>query len=205
MKCVHDRSNTLALMCAFLLIALFPMSGCAGEVERRWSEEVEIGDGKIIEVDRYVKFSESNSVSGDAYSSTARESTLNFKGEFAGVPTWSVPLVPILLYHDATTAQWVIVATTSNCDTWYERGGPVPPYWEYRLSADKWTQSPLSESSKGRKTNLFFDYEPDLPEKKISASLKRQVIQRNSFAKKYLSIEGGLKSRCGYAPPQSKE
>lgn len=179
-----------------LLLALLPASGCTGEVERRWTEEVEVDDGKDIEVDRYVRFTESNSISGDAYSSTNLASTLRFKGELSELPTWSVPLVPVLLYRDMKTSEWVIVAVTSSCEVWADRGSPVPPYWEFRLINGKWNEHPLSQASIGRKTNLFFDYEPDLPTHKISVAVKKQVIRRNDFGKKYLSIVGDMTRPC---------
>jgi hypothetical protein len=80
------------------------------------------------------------------------------------------------------------VATTSNCDTWYEKGGPVPPYWEYRLTGAQWRQSKLSEASLGRKSNLFFNYEPKLPARTLTRQIKDKVIKSNAFAVDYLSI-----------------
>jgi hypothetical protein len=176
---------------------LLPLSGCAGEVERRWSEEVELDGGKSIVIDRYVKFSQSNSLAGDAYSSTDFESKLVFKDELTALPSWDIALVPIVLDQDPETHEWVIVATTSNCDTWYEKGGPVPPYWEYRLSGDRWIpQKKLSEASIGRKTNRFFNYEPDLPARRLSRQLKAEILRKNDFAKKYLSVVGDMKRTC---------
>jgi hypothetical protein len=192
----QQRQPYVRALFGALFLALLPMSGCAGEFERRWTEEVELDDGKVIEVSRYVKFTESNSISGDAYSSTGLESTLNFKGEFSELPTWSVPLVPILLYRDMTKSEWVIVATTSNCDTWYDHGSPVPPYWEYRLKNGKWSESKLSMSSIGRATNLFFDFEPSLPARRMSVDIKNRWLSAHDFAKDYLKIEADIKVNC---------
>jgi hypothetical protein len=179
-----------------LLLVMIPLTGCSGEVERRWSEDVAIEGGKNIVIERYVKFTESASISGSAYSSAMLDSSLSFTGQMADLPAWKITLVPILLYRDSTTHEWVIVATTSNCDTWYQNGGPVPPYWEYRLVGSQWQQSKLSEASIGRKTNLFFDYEPKLPAKKLTPAMKADVVRNNTFEKKYLSIVGDLKRDC---------
>jgi hypothetical protein len=183
-----------------LLLCLLPLNGCAGEVDRSWSEEVALDGGKVITIDRHVKFRESNSFAGDAHNSTDIESTLSFTGDLYSLPAWKVALVPVLLYSNETTHEWVIVATTSNCDTWYQKGGPVPPYWEYRLTGGQWQESRLSEASLGRKTNLFFNYEPQLPTPTLTRPIKDKVIKSNAFAEKYLSIVAELKSKCGYAP-----
>jgi len=187
-------------ICSLILwtLAVAPTSGCTGYVERKWSEEVVLDDGSIIVVDRYVKFQESNSPAGDAYNSTNIKGTLAFTGKQAELPKWDVPLTPIVLYRDVQPEEWVIVATTSNCDTWYERGRPEPPYWEFRLRNGKWTTSQLSDTSIGRKTNLFFGYEPNLPAKRIGVELKTQILANNDFAAKYRSVVADLKSRCGY-------
>jgi hypothetical protein len=98
--------------------------------------------------------------------------------------------------RDLALNEWVIVATTSNCEVWEERGQPEPPYWEYRLRAGKWVQVELSELSKGQETNLFFAYEPALPSKKLTLEAKKQVLLTHDFVKKYLSIVPDLKTRC---------
>lgn len=185
-----------ALLSMLVTILLAPMAGCAGEIERRWSEDVVLPDGSVVAIDRYVKFKESNAPGGDAYSSTDLRSTLALKGEQSAIATWEGPLVPLVLYRNQAAGEWVIVATTSNCDTWFERGSPVPPYWEFRLKSGKWEPSKLSELSLGLKTNLFFDYEPASPPKQISQATKLQIIQKNEFAKKYLSIDAAVKAKC---------
>lgn len=191
---VRAAASTHALR-SLVFLSLISLTGCSGEVERRWSEEVEFEGGKTLVIERYVKFSESNSFAGDAYSSTALESKLAFTDELSALPSWDVTLVPILLYQDAATSEWVIVAT--NCDTWYQKGGPVPPYWEYRLKSGGWQlQAKLSEASIGRKTNLFFNYEPELPARKITRQQKVEVLKSRNFEKKYLGIIGGLKRDC---------
>jgi hypothetical protein len=173
------------LICALLLSPLFT-SGCTGEI-RRWSEEVGLDDGSVIVVDRYAKFRESNSLAGDAYSSTGLNSRLSFREDLSSLTPWEFPLVPLLLYRDAAANEWVVVATTYSCDVWAERGQPVPPYWEFRLKGREWIQTELSQVSIGRRTNLFFDYEPSLPASKLSRELKETIIKKSDFAKDYLN------------------
>jgi hypothetical protein len=177
----------------FLAISLVPLDGCAGTTDRRWSEEVLLSDGSVIVVDRFVKFQSSNSLAGDAYSSTDLKSTLTFTKKLSSTAAWDAPLVPIVLYRDETTKELVIVATTGNCDTWYQLGSPVPPYWEYRLQGNKWIKMKTVESSFGRKANLFFNYESALPAQMITSDIKDHVIASHDFAKDFLSVDQGAK------------
>jgi hypothetical protein len=65
-----------ALCSAIMIVALVPVGGCAGVVDRSWSEEVELEGGQVITIDRYVKFQESSSIAGDVHSSVDLESSL---------------------------------------------------------------------------------------------------------------------------------
>jgi hypothetical protein len=176
--------------------AIVPSGGCADVVERRWSEVVDIGSGKTIVVDRSVHFRGSNSLSGDAYSSTNLSSKLVFTNDLSNLPPWEGPLVALVLYFDESAGEWVVVAATYSCDTWAELGSPAPPYWEYRLKGGKWTLTPLSENSLGRESNLFFHFEPPLPSNYLSLELKAQVLQKNHFAREYRGIWRDSKSNC---------
>jgi hypothetical protein len=186
------------LLCAVLTaMVLAALEGCSGIADRGWSEEVDLDDGQLLVIDRYVKFQSSHSIAGDAHSSTDLESTLAFPKSL-GLATWSAPLVPILLYRDPAANEWVIVATTSNCDTWYLEGKPEPPYWEFRHQSGKWLRSRVSGASIGRKTNLFFDFRPSLPARKISRELKAYVLGSKDYAKKYLSVDATVTTNCNY-------
>lgn len=178
-----------------LMVSLLLMEGC-GKVSRKWSEEVALDDGAVITIDRYVKFEESNSLAGDAYSAREIKSTLAFQQGHKETAIWDAPLVPILLYFEVGAKEWVVVATTSDCDAWVELGQPIPPYWEYRLTGGKWVQAKLSPESLGRKTNLFFNYDPSLPARHLSREIKDQVLRRHDFAEEYLHVSAELKTNC---------
>lgn len=164
---------------AFLLGVLATVSGCGflfGDQERSWSEDVELDDGSVITIQRYVKFEESNSWSGDAYNATETRATLAFTGKLASLPTWEVALMPLVLYRDTATSEWVLVAKTSSCDVWDARGQPFPPYWEYRLDGNVWRERPLSSNSKGRATNLFINYTAEKVNRHIDIQLKKRLM-----------------------------
>jgi hypothetical protein len=181
---------------AFVAIAIVLVIGCSGEVERRWSEEVALDDGETIVVERYVRFRESNSLAGDAYSSNLLAATLTAPEAKPKMQTWDVPLVPLVLYRDASSYEWVVVATTHSCDDWAKRGSPTPPYWEFRFVDGGWVQVPLSSASIGRKTNLFFDYEPSLPARHLTNETKVAINSRGGFGRDYLSVLAEGRSGC---------
>jgi hypothetical protein len=112
----------------------------------------------MITIERYVRFKIENTWAGDVPSAIDQRASLSFTGDLEDLPTWSVALAPQVLYRDAQTNEWVIVASSDRCEAWYARGKPFPPYWEYRLVGQRWVERPLSESSMGLASNLFLDY-----------------------------------------------
>jgi hypothetical protein len=69
------------LFVSTLILLAVVGAACSGTVERRWSEEVDIGNGATVNIDRYSKFVESHSLSGDVYSVSDSDSTITFKRE----------------------------------------------------------------------------------------------------------------------------
>jgi hypothetical protein len=174
------------------------MAGCSSGDEEHWSEEVQLDDGSRIVIERDVKFATSNSMSGDAFSSTDLGSKLIFPKDLGAIPAWEGVLVPIVLYHDENSKEWVIVATTSNCSTWYEQGKPKPPYWEFRLKQNSWESVQLSKVSLDRKTNLFFNYEAGLPARKLTSETKDQILASKAFSDRWRSVSASVKTKCNY-------
>ena len=163
--------------------------------DRTWSEEVALDDGSVITIDRHVEQLMSHSLGGGAFSATETASTLTFRGDLAAIPRWDLPLMPLLLYLDPESAEWVIVATTTTCDVWYARGMPEPFYWEFRFRGTEWVEVPLAETSYGRKTNLLFEYTEPLPAKHITLATKTQLQSRNQ-SQRFRVVERGVARLC---------
>jgi hypothetical protein len=182
-KCV------LATMVAAVYVAL--LLGCSGSsiVTREWTEDVLLDDGKVIEVKRTVRFKESNSLSGDAYNAVEHDATIAFTGDLGQLRMWQEPLMALALYHDRATNEWVIVATTTSCQTWNERGKPKPPYWEFRLSQAGWQQTPLAPASLGRPANLLRRYQKELKSEHITTA-ERKRIESDGMDRIYREIWG---------------
>jgi hypothetical protein len=162
--------------------------------DRTWSEEVALDDGSVITIDRHVEQFMSHALGGGAFSATETASTLTFRGDLAAIPRWGLPLMPLLLYRDPESAEWVIVATTTICEVWYARGMPKPHYWEFRLRGTEWVEVPLSETSYGRNTNLLFEYTEPLPAKHITLATKAQLQSRDQ-SQRFRVVQRGVR-RC---------
>jgi hypothetical protein len=186
----------------FTAAAAFCLLACAppkppGPIERAWTEDVLLDDGSTIVVKRTVSFKESNSWSGDAYNAVEVDATLSFTGELGRLPVWRAPLMALLLYRDATD-EWVLVATTTSCDVWNDRGAPrlmyLPDkpqtiYWEYRLRATGWQEVPLSRTSVGKGVNLLHRYQDDLGTTYVSVAFRKQREPDSGPVKDFVAIQ----------------
>jgi hypothetical protein len=178
-------------------LGLAVVAGCGffDSGNRTWSEEVQLDDGRVITIDRHVEFDASNALGGGAYSATESKSTLSFQGDLAALPAWDVPLMPLVLYQDAETMEWAIVATTTTCLVWSSRGKPVPPYWEFRLRGVVWEQVALSPTSFGRNTNLLFEYTQKLSARQFTVPAKADLVPLEA-ARKYVVVLRDATTNC---------
>jgi hypothetical protein len=184
---------------AATLVFLATLGACerlTGHAVRDWSEDVLLDDGRTVTIDRHVEFDSSNSMAGDAYSSRESKSTMTFHDDLATLPPWNFPLVAMVLYQDPATSQWVVVATTSNCDTWSDWHEPQPMYWEFRSQGAGWNEAPISERSFGRKTNLFIGYEARLSTNHITVAMTAQYMAHTPVVERYRLVRSDALSNC---------
>jgi hypothetical protein len=92
------------------------------------------------------------------------------------------------MYRDASANEWVVVATTTDCATWSRRGKTIPPYWEFRLNDKDWRETPLSETSKGRRANLFTSYQPAMKSAHVSVADRNASNSNPMIDKLYVEI-----------------
>lgn len=172
------------------IAALAFVSGCDAlrSGDRTWSEEVALDDGRVITIDRHVEQRMSSAVGGGAFSATETRSILSFREDLAALPPWDVPLMPLLLYRDSETSEWVVVATTTTCEVWHARGSPEAFYWEFRLRGAEWIEADVSEISFERRTNLLFEYSQPLPTRHIELATKAQ-LQSGNQAQRFRVIQ----------------
>ena len=184
--CAKTRPRLLAVS----VVAFFCVVGCdwAGGSERRWTEDVKLDDGSIIKIERMVSFSESDALGGGVYNLVESDASLKFSGDLASLPVWRFPWKALVLYRNDDPGRWTIVATTTSCEVWLRNGRPIPMYWQFELFEDGWREVPLSKSSIGKKTNLFFDYESKNVPKHLSVPGKQFSFSNPRTSKKYLEV-----------------
>jgi hypothetical protein len=186
------RVRSIAMGLVLLVVAA---CGFIGET-RSWTEDVQLDDGSVIKIERYVRFATSNSWAGDVPRAEERRATLRFTGALSDLPEWDVPLTPMVLYQDASTKEWVIVARTNRCERWIAWGKPFPPYWEYHLAGKQWRQRPLSDASKGRLANLLIQYRrEDLP-RHISVAYKQPELTNRALVEDYRRVVPDIRRHC---------
>lgn len=190
------RMRRLDQAAAVVVIAMIA-AGCDSlrSGDRTWSEEVALDDGTVITIDRHVEQLMSNALGGGAFSAKEKKSTLSFRGDLAALPTWDVPLMPLLLYRDTETSEWVIVATTTACEVWHERGKPESLYWEFRQRGTEWVEVDVSETSFERRTNLLFEYSQPLTASHITLATKAQ-LHSGDQAQMYRVIQRDVQNPC---------
>jgi hypothetical protein len=159
-----------------------------GPTTRKWTEDVLLDDGSIIQVRRMVKFQESNSLSGDAYNAVELDASISFTGSLKELPPWRVPLMPIVMYQDKGTKEWVVVAMTTSSDVWRKHGKPCPEYWEYRLNDGGWHRVPLSSASIGRPANLLHQYQKRLGTSHVTIKFREERESDAMIGKEFRTI-----------------
>lgn len=175
-----------------ILLAVLQLAGCDNVETRAWTEDVLLEDGTQVQVERSVRFTEHNSLSGDAYGTLDEQATLTIHLHDRLLPAWDVPLVPLLLFKEHVD-EWVIVARSADCETWYQRGRPKPPYWEFRLRHGEWIEVPLSLRSLGRRANLFSEYRGPT-QSHVSLQDKESILSDPTIARSYTSIDADAKT-----------
>jgi hypothetical protein len=197
--------GVLHLFGALLLFAA--MHGCSSgppEPETRtWTEDVLLEDGSTLLVKRTATFEVFRSWSGDASNAVEIEATLAFTGKLAQLPTWRQPLMALVLYHDHGPDDWVVVASSLDCEVWWARGKPKPPYWEFRLRADGWHETPLSPASMGRPANLFHRYQGERKFDHITPAVRARLERPETMVRSYREVWGDVDQPvCGEGNPR---
>jgi hypothetical protein len=171
-----------------------------GPTHKSWTEDVLLDDGSTVSIKRTVTYKEASAWGGGSYSAIEGAATLELTGANEGWPVWDVPLIPMVLYRDSTRGgQWVIVATSTSCEVWNARGGPVPPYWEYRASDDGWKEVPISEASLGRPANVFIGY-TSLKARHVTVRDQQTASRSISLGIKYRTVNGSLVANSSNFP-----
>jgi hypothetical protein len=170
-------------------LALVGLWGCAASdrEERHWTEDVQLEDGSIVQIERYVAFDATNAMGGGAYNAVESKATLKFKGELESLPPWDFPRIALVLYRSKETGNWVVVSTSSSCEVWDREGKPRPPYWQHELIDGQWKKTFVSTESIGKKNNLFYSYWKGAP-KHVTAETTNALQSDPTIVEKYRHV-----------------
>src|SRR4051812_31349027 len=110
-------------MLKLILSLLVLLTGCSANHEKRhWTEDVQMEDRSIVTIERDVEFDATNALGGGAGNAVESKSVLRFAGDFAALPAWDFPRIPLVLYKSSQAQHWVIVGTTLSCEIWAKNG-----------------------------------------------------------------------------------
>jgi hypothetical protein len=150
----RSRYRTVAGFCLLGALA-FMLYRCAADIVTEWTEQVQLSDGRIIEIEqRTVGERVGPWGSGEALPISNR---IRFKASFSNAPEWEDVRVPILLDLDPRNGEVVIICTSNDSRVWEGHARPTPPYWQFRLHEGRWIEQPLDIDFFGRDANLIPD------------------------------------------------
>lgn len=146
--------NVTARKACSVVLCVAVLCGCGQK--RRWTEDVQLSDGRSVRVERAQDWERSEAIGeSKAYNTSRVQLTLRTEsGEPHGVWT-SVEEAPIVLDFDAATQEFFLIAAPRTCGFWIEFGAPVPAYWEYRSRAGNWVRGPLAPEHVDLPANLL--------------------------------------------------
>jgi hypothetical protein len=176
-----QRRGSLA---ALVLALTTSLAGCGpdipSEAEFRYDETVQLAAGDTVRIRRHVKFLQPGIGGGmkELRAKAFKFSTLQILPESPEVPVWSAPLVPIVLDRDPENGEWVLIASTDNCDVAWDNGNPVPMYWGFRLRAGEWFRAPIPEVFFNRTANLFADFRVYESEAELLANFTQRKAEQ---------------------------
>lgn len=177
--------TAVSIVCVY---GVMIMTGCSTR-HYEWTEDVDLGDGRTIEIEREVKFKFSLPGGGGTATQEETYAAIRFTGSLRKLPPWREPLTALVLYQDRGSGEWVVVAGTASCDAWERGGKPKPPYWEFRLRDNAWQEVALSTVSTDRKSNLFFEYF-DMKLDRVTLAEKDRIQSDPRIARGYREILG---------------
>ncbi len=197
--CRHRHSaNAVGRILVFLTAA--GLASCSmNNNGYHFAEEVELGSGEVIQVERQLKYRTIGEFGGpggaeilysslDIVSSFVKDRPLKWESTDG--------LDPILLDREPTSGEWVILATFISCEAWYQLGRPKHPYVEFRFRQGAWQTIPLTDGWFGRPANMLVDNNTDSEAAFVTLAQKKLRNANNMIGAKYRSVISNWKTNC---------
>jgi hypothetical protein len=144
-------------VCRAAAITMLGMLTACGQIDLKWSEEVQLEDGQVIVVKRTAQGKQLGELGGPGgWEQKAMSVEFSPSATGKNPPVWNTAYVPILIDHQTPEETWSIVATFYTCQGWHDLGRPALPYVEYQSNqGGPWEIAPLEPRLIGRPTNML--------------------------------------------------
>lgn len=172
---------------AALSVLLLGACGFSGTGTQSWPEDVDLGDGRILSIDRKIVWTTSDP--------GRVRSVLELHDGPKALPAWDEALTPLIVYQDAATGEWAVVAIATRCGDSVAPGRPAGRYREFRLQQEGWRQVELSAASIGRDSNLFVGDFKNLPAH-VTVAAKQVARQRAGIPREHLRVDRAALGEC---------
>ena len=143
----------------FLFVSLsLLITACSKHVSKKWQEEVALGDGRVIWINRTTSYMKHpKALIGERRGLTKLELTIDIPANpvAPAPPQWKFDAIPILLDYDQANKTWFIIAAPLYCDSWVKAGKPQFRNWQYEVENGQWVVKPLNKKLVGRDANLL--------------------------------------------------
>lgn len=162
----------------------------------RYSEEVQLATGDVIQIERVIKATPLGEIGGPGGWEVKFNSLRMTAGALVPPPSWENAdgLVPLLF--DRVGSDWFLVATFYTCEAWYDLGRPKLPYAEFRVVSGAWQPVPLAPELVGREANVLTEIPFDSKNHLLTVGQKRARNADPTIAPKYLKIVDHWTTGC---------
>jgi hypothetical protein len=170
---------------------------CASPERSTWQEEVRFSDGRIVRVEREITWHTTQPLGeGKSYiTGTTVLRPLRDGTDFV-FPEWRGDAEAILLFDvDSVSGSFALVTYAETCSRYNSGGQPNPPYFEYRVRADRWEAVPFEIALVGKAANMSL--RPDVQHERpvVDLEYKAQSIPKYRPQARSL-VAQGRRSNC---------
>lgn len=164
-----------------LLLAIVGLMSCKprGPEVRTWQEEVKLGDGRIVMLERQEQyhFTQEFGGLGEMHTDASRLTMSLSKSE--ALPPLTTHEMPLIFDVEPNTGEFFVITIVDLCTRAQKVGLDWhKPYFEYRLVGSEWQRAPVSAGKIGWQANLLISREIAATGKVISLA-KKTAKDRN--------------------------
>jgi hypothetical protein len=190
--------HTLAFRIAYTGLGSLALCACTpAEVTSTWSEDVQLSNGRVVEVERKQTSDTVGQFGQGVQYMLASESVRPRERGTWLTAEWSDRVRPIILDLDEATREFVMVGVPDACGVYERLTARDSIYVEFRYRQGRWQRVPLSDFSIGHASNLLLTVRPAAETGHISLTEKRERDSDPGVEKRYRSVDAAARDPCG--------